>query len=586
MRTATAFIVATLVAGESAAAGLSARVDRSEAAVGDAIVLSLVLDGTEGAEPQLPPLLDFDVQRGGQSVYQQIVNGRAQASITYTYVLYPKRVGSFTVGAAEVTLGGRHYQSQPFTLRVVEPSARPQADDKGAFITAEVSTTSPFVSEQVVYTFRFYRRVAVANATAQLPNFDGFVVESLGDQTEYTTNLNGQSYRVTEIRKALFAQQAGDHLLPAATLNVEVASRDKRRRADPLDNFFQSPFDDFFARGPRETRLLRSPPLTLHVRALPPAPPGYSGLVGSFTMEASAAKQSLRVGESGTITIAVGGSGNIQTLGDIALPPSPAYKVYDDKPEVSVSTSGDRLGGRKLFKKAVVPTQPGELRIEVPPLITFDTDSGTYRESTPPPLTFTVLPGSSEDEGLRLTAAPVAGAVVGKQAIEILADDIRPPVSDLSHLARRTSVARRELLLGLSLPALPLMFFGLMLAQRRRQRLRSDTRLLRRRGALRKARRQLKQARRETGAESLERMSRSLREYLGDKLGCPGSALTPEEARHRLCEGGAASDLAERVYATLARIEALQFGGTAAAGGPNALADEITTLVGALERHL
>ena len=107
--------------------------------------------------------------------------------------------------------------------------------------------------------------------------------------------------------------------------------------------------------------------------------------------------------------------------------------------------------------------------------------------------------------------------------------------------------------LGLSAPIL--IFAATYLSNRRRERFALDAGLRRRHHALRRLRKSLK------AVENAEAASLCLRQYVGDKLGLEGGALTASEVDQQLRERGVDSDLASSTYDLLQRLEAAQFGG-------------------------
>ena len=84
--------------------------------------------------------------------------------------------------------------------------------------------------------------------------------------------------------------------------------------------------------------------------------------------------------------------------------------------------------------------------------------------------------------------------------------------------------------------------------------------------------------------ERAQLASRVLREYIGDKLGVEGTALTPEEVDQRLREKGVADDLVKETHGLLDRLEAFQYGASAIEAG--SLADQLDSLVGRLEKQV
>ena len=565
-----------LPAAATAEGRIQASVDRAEISEEDQILFQITIEGSRGAEPTLPELADFDVFPRGQSTQMSFVNGRMSSSVTYTYSLVPRSTGSFQIGSATVELGGELHSSSPITVRVLAASEQP-AESRDLFLSAKVSTRSSFVGQQIVYTWRFYRRVQIGNARVDSMDFDGFTVEDLGEVREFNTTVNGVQYLVSEIRRALFPQEVGKLVIPPSKLSCEVLVRSPRRR--------RSLIDDVFGAASRQTKVLRTKPIEIEVRTLPPVPPGFSGLVGDFELEAGLSKQELQVGESVTLRLTVKGSGNVQMIGAPELPDLPAFKVYDDKPDGAIERSGSTLSGYRSYRKALVPLEAGDLAIPPMSLTFFDPETESYRTARTEALPLVVRPAQGEEE-LRLTESMAPGT--GKVAVRILADDILPPYTGLDAVARRsqTTLDRALLLGGLLLP--PLGFVSTLVAQRRRRRFALDSGLRRRREALGRARKCLKrielQSEGEDAATAIRQASRCLREYVGDKLDVEGCALTPAETEELLRSHGVEKDVVEETCRLLDRLEAAQY--SSGKIEPRRLTTVLTPLVKKLDRQI
>lgn len=563
--------VAMMLAQAPAASadGVRATVDRTEVTIEDQLLLEVTIEGTQRARPELPDLSAFEVVPRGTSRQFSSVNGRATSSITYTYVLIPKTTGSFTIGPATAEVDGRTYSSTPFTVRVLEASAQPQ-ESRDVFTRASVSTTRPYVGQQVVYTWRFFRRVRVGEARLEPQEFTGFLVEDLGEVREYQATVGGQQFFVSEIKKALFPQEEGAVVVPGSRLTVQVATGRRSARRRPF-------FDDFF--GATESKLLRTQPIELEVRPLPAPPAGFSGLVGDFDLRTSISKRWLAVGESTTLEISIAGDGNPRMISEPELPELSAFKVYDDRPSSSVERSGPRLRGSKTYTKALVPLVPGELEVPGFELVVFDPEAGSYRTERSEPMRLEVTPAEGEEE-LRLTEA--LDPTAGKVAVRILADDVLPLHRGLEVLDVPWS-ERRPLVVWLALLLPPLAYLAAWLVHRRRRRFAADAGLLRRRNALRTAQRCLRELGRD-GADAEARASLCLRRYVGDKLGAEGSALTPAETEQLLRTEGVDEPTRREVRSLLERLEAARYG--AASVDPGRLSDEIAPLIRRIERQV
>jgi hypothetical protein len=546
-----ALILAIGLVGAAEADGITATINRPEASIEDQLLLTVTVEGSRSASPQLPELADFDVYSRGQSTQMSFVNGRVTSSVSYNYVLVPRATGTFTIGAATVELDGEVYASEPIQVRIVGASERPE-ETRDVFLSAKVSTTNPYVGQEVIYSWRFYRRVRIGDARLEPQEFQGFLVEDLGEVREYEATVNGVQYLVSEIRKALFPQEEGVLVIPPSRLTVEVLVRSSRGRA--------SAFDSFFGTTASETRTLRTREIELQVRPLPEAPPGFSGLVGEYDIQARISKVELQVGESATLKLSISGSGNVQMIGEPSFPEMPEFKTYDDKPTGSVERSGARLTGSRTYSKALVPLRAGELVVPPVGLTFFDPQAGEFRQIQTAAIPLRVAPREGrEDLNLTESVAPTTGKV----AVRILADDLLPIYKGLDAVRPPWTQGRGSWLFWAGLLVPPLLFGGLWIGQRRRERFALDSALRRRHHALREVRKGLKQIRHagDSTHEVSQAASRCLREYVGDKLGMEGSALTPTEVEQQLRGCGVAEEWVGKARDLLEQLEAAQYGG-------------------------
>ncbi len=583
---AAALVAWTFLAGPAGADAeesdrIQVTVDRNQVALGDQLYLTIRIDGSPDEPPGLPELPDFRVLSRGERRDIQIVNGRVSNSTSYNYLLIPLRAGGFEIGPATALIDGVEHRSRPFTIQVADAEGRNDEQDRDLFVTATVSTDRPWRGQQVIYTWRFYSRVPVGQGSIESMDFGGDVaVEDLGDVRQFSTSIDGVQYSVNEVRKALFPQRSGEVTLPQTQLRVEVeeARRPSRRRSvfDEFDGLFG-------ASGRWATKYLLTEPLTLDVRPLPAPPVGWTGLVGDFDIAASLSRRELRVGQSATLEVRVGGSGNVQFLTEPDIPDLPAFKIYPDQPDASVDRGGRLLTGRKVFRRALVPLVAGPL--DVPPidLVYFDPELGDYATRSTERIELEVQPAEGEEE-LMLTES--LAPTTGKVAVRILADDILP--------IRRTaagivSVAPRgwRLWVWSACGALPPFIYLALLAYRgRERRYAADGTLRRRQRALRAALSAAGKLRSAAGSAPAAEVSRIVRRYVGDKLGVEGAALTPPEAEAALARAGVDGVLAARCRALLERLEAARYGqppvagegGVAAEAGAEGLIDLLKTL--------
>ncbi len=542
------------------AVSVTATVDKTEASLEDTIILTISVEGAQrSGEPILPQELkaNFNIHSRGSSSRIQIVNGRINSSIDYNYLLFPKKPGTFAIGPVSITVKGERYESQPFTVKIL-PVRKETQPTRDIFITSEVDNHNPYVNEQIVYTFRFFRSIKVINPRLlEDLNFEGFYIEKLGKEKEYRTIRNGKQYLVTELKQALFPTKPGKIEIPPVRLQVDVVYRFKRR------SFFSDPFfdDSFFGFNETRPEILVAPAITINVRPIPEEgkPLNFSNLVGEFTISATAGKKSLKVGDSMTLTINISGYGNIWDAIEPEFEGLPNLKVYSDKPTINKSIQKGRIYGEMSLKKALVPLKEGQFRIPALKMAFFNPDLGQYQQIMTKPILLNVLP-SSEKETLHLVEA--GGINPKKQKIKIVGKDILPIHTSINAL--KNQAFNPFSIFYYLIIAIPWLAFitGLGI-KKRNERLTNDQGLVRSQKAMNKFKKSLKNIRHYLKDEPSEKFyhltSRAFKEYLGDKINVVGTALTPLEAEKKLSQKGIEPELIQKIRTLLEDLEKGEF---------------------------
>lgn len=387
------FFVAPSLA--TASISVTLRLDRKEATIDDSIRVFVTISGAQEAlpEPILHGLGDFVVTKGGSTRRVEIIDGRLNAALEYTYFIQPKRTGSFQIGPAEVEVGGKILKSNEETLRIQKaPPAR--ADQGRLFLGGTPSKKKAYVGEQVIYSLKLYRRVKVSDITLEFPETEHITFRQLGRPIEYLSERGGHRYRTIEVRYGLIPAREGNYSIQPFRINLTVY---ESRRGSPR-GFFDDPFFDmpFFARGRPIT--LATKPFELEVVPLPEKgrPAAFSGLVGSFELESALSASKIRVGESTTLTVRLGGSGNLSLIPDLKLPDIAGAKVYADEPVMRIEPASQGLWGSKTMRWEIVPDRQGDYQIPPLSITFFDPEAQQYRTLKTPPYTLVVLPGKGK----------------------------------------------------------------------------------------------------------------------------------------------------------------------------------------------
>jgi hypothetical protein len=232
--------------------------------------------------------------------------------------------------------------------------------------------------------------------------------------------IGGRTYQVYTFKTAIAAARPGKFEIGPVTAKAAVvlprrpsAPRTTRPRSPfdlfNLDDPFSDPFfsDPFGSMGERTELPIRSEPVTLNVKPLPPnAPPNFSGAIGNFTMVADAKPKTVQVGDPITVTSTITGRGNFDRMNGPLLedergwhkyPPSSKFKQDDD---VGIS-------GEKTFEMVIAPN---EKKPAVPPLVFayFDPVKENYVTLRSNPVPIQVEGGAAP--AASAATAPAAGA--------------------------------------------------------------------------------------------------------------------------------------------------------------------------------
>lgn len=550
---------------------VAATVDSDLIGVDDELVFTItVTDGSDVEDPQLPALPGFTVVASGTTSNFQFINGQMSSSKSFVYTLIPQAEGRYTLGPVAVRVGGKEYKTNPVNVTVQkiaappsrprvlqpfdedegeEPAPLPPADaEKPYWITATVSNTSPYINEQVIYTFRFYRSVNVGGASLEMPDFTRFAVEDLTPEKKSYQEIDGVRYLVSEKSVALFALEPGPTMIEETRLKVEVP--DARGRS-----LFDDPFFGF-GHMRLKAKVLKAPAIKLDVKPLPAeVPDDFTNLVGTYALAVTLSGQEVKKGESVTLTAEINGRGNIK---DAALPkaaPLDGIKIYDDKPTVDLVRKETGVDGKKVFKRALVPEKEG--MVSIPPLhfSYFDPQKGTFERLEGPAFTLKVLPGDSQN--LNVVTAP--------QDVPPATSPQKPVVEDIATLHAIPDLSGPKswpaVVIKILLWVPPLLYFltRLVLFLKRRQENGGGVKVGRAlKRCLSKNREALK---REDVSQAAIGILEAVRDYLAAKSGRQGGGLTLPEMLEILRSFDLDDHLVDLFKKRIVELEAVSFGG-------------------------
>jgi len=368
--------------------------------VGQNAILTITISSHQKLEvvnpPDLAPFLpaSFQISYLGTKKRYSFVNEQSSVSKFWSYSLIPQEEGSFTLSDLVLPFNGKSTQIIPVTI-IVRP--RSQLQDwtgsqkhtwsRSAFtdpfygglqkIEANVDKQSPFVGEQMTYTFRYLHTAIIPSVDVpkyQLPSMNQFWKYQLGESKSKMEIMDGERFRVTEIEVALFPMIAGITIINPSVLSLPTST-------ELSDQFI-----------PRQLETEEA--IKVSVRSLPETgrPISFEGIVGKYQIASEVEKTVAGVGEAITMQVRISGIGNIEALPNLKVPEVVDLVVYDSNIIDTTRDTNGKISGTRTYGYVIIPSKPGRLAIPVIEVCYFDPDKEKYEIIRTTPIPLEILP--------------------------------------------------------------------------------------------------------------------------------------------------------------------------------------------------
>jgi hypothetical protein len=385
----------------TAAATVTARVDRPTVDLNESLTLEIVVDDTTDLEPDLAVLeSDFYVGQVSKLSNTSIFNGEIRRSLTWTVSLMPKRTGPQEI--PPISVGQQ--QSNPVAIVVNEPTNAPPGE-ADVFVTSEIDVEKTYVQAQILYRIRIYRAVATRQPALREPTISGVeaLFELAGDERQYEAVLNGRAYNVIERVIAFYPQESGEFNISPARFEARVL------------------------RNGRITgrKVFESEAHTIEVLPIPAPPADFPDAAWlpardvQLSEEWSRPPDELEAGEPVTRRVQLSALGQIETqLPAMDVPEVDGINVYADKPELSRTLEAGGIRGIREDQYAVIGVAGGEVELPGVEVPWWDIDAGEWKVASLPPRVLVI-------EGVEPPAPlePVAAEPVETASDPVSADD-------------------------------------------------------------------------------------------------------------------------------------------------------------------
>lgn len=388
------------------AAQISVSFDRNPVSLDESFQIIFTANDTPDNDPDFSPLeQDFDILGQSQSSNSSWINGQSSKTVQWTLNVMAKHPGSLIV--PEVKFGAD--VSQPASIMVTQAAANKAVNtDDDLFLEVEANPQSPFVQSQILYTVRLYRRVEIAQAALNEPELADAVIEKLGDDSNYNTQIDDVNYLVTERKYAIFPQKSGSLTIRPLTLTAEVMVNSRPN------------FNGFFSSQMTKTKKITSKSVTLDVKPAPATFIGKHWLSAEQLVlkeEWSGDNQQMKVGEPLTRTLTLLANGT--TVGQLPElntgKTDDRLKTYPDQPVLQEQKKPEGLIAFREEKIAIIPSKAGFYKLPAIEIPWFNSQSQKMEIAKIPETTITVLEATGT---LPEPVVPVAPVVQQAQKAE------------------------------------------------------------------------------------------------------------------------------------------------------------------------
>ncbi|VEG91470.1 BatD family protein [Legionella spiritensis] len=333
-------------------------------------------DAQTNAIPDLTPLRkDFTIVGTERSVNYALINGQSRTLSQWTVLLLPKREGKFTIPPIRV---GQE-ETVSTTIEVMKDAAGMTdtinaREQKSVMLQTEVSTSKPYVNQQVLYTVKLYNNRRLFDADYQPPRIEDGLLIPLGDGRRYQVMVNGTAYTVDELQYAVFPQKSGPLKITPPRFQALLSGTIPQRITVAAET------------------------TTLDVK---PVPAKYLNQIWlpakqvTVTETFDRSDNEFQQGDMLVRTITVRATGMVaQLMPALKLATSDQYSIYPEKPVEKTSFVQGDLIGTTTMKVTYLLNKAGKIVIPEVKLPWFNTLSGQSDVATLAKKTIEVIPAA------------------------------------------------------------------------------------------------------------------------------------------------------------------------------------------------
>ena len=341
--------------------------------------------------PSLPTGEGLQVNYHGQMNNFRNINGQISRIDHFDFRLTALEEGTWTLGPVEVALT----DGSTLTADAVDITVTPRTElgsRPAVSVDAGFDVEQAWEGQVVLYHYTFRSTIPGVSVDWRLPSFDGLRLPQRGQKAEndYVVDDPEGPITVFEGSIPLIATGTGKRDQGRSVANVKIPEGRPRP----------------FSFRPIRIEPWATEPAELDVRPLPPAPQGFSGLVGDFELLSTVHRTEAAVGQSIGWNLRIIGNGALEGF---SLPTYEAdgVSIYENNSEVGARVDSSQYVSAASFDRVLVPTEEGTLQLPPFELITFSPTKGRYHTHSVALPAITARPGKEGNGQVTSFARPV-----------------------------------------------------------------------------------------------------------------------------------------------------------------------------------
>lgn len=373
-RLLTSLLLLTLIS-PSVWADVSARVDKSEIVIGEAINLTISTSEMNGQAPDLKPLdQSFTITGMQQSSEITLINGKRSSSRNWTVTLEPKNTTAKSIIIPAITLDNE--KTTPITIKIIDTPTNLTLNGHDILkIETSLAQNTAYIQQQLLFTIRIYidqqqeRRLRI-NQLISAPLTD-FETHELG-RNNYEREINGRLYNIIELRYVLSPQKSGTLTIAPYSLAATV-----------LEN------------NVVKNKTITSDSLTIDVKPIPANYPKNAPWLPAekviLTESWNKTPSNVQQGDTLVRTLTIQAEGlTSNQIGNIVFPTASGIKVYPEKPVLNDKWESTSPIGTRIEKSVIIPVETGDIIIPKTKLPWWNTKTNTLEYAELPEQTLHV----------------------------------------------------------------------------------------------------------------------------------------------------------------------------------------------------